>query len=1119
MLARKHHIAVADLFFLHPCSKHHWWHALLDWVSAFTRKASTLLCASLFLVFHGKEVAVVRCFPTECLFPRLAHVVSMYSLPIMLVSFGRLLLLPPSQSTPDHATLHHRYIFSEEYLKKVGRNLALGIYTAVANPVSLEGRHLLCSSALLHEDLSGEVGTLGVPMVLLQSTEDVLVNPANVDPFLRGRSSTHHFWSHEFQNGGGSGGIVGDGEASSPATAVSGSSVYGRKGLTDLLRALSKPRGTFVAWVRAGHEVCQEGKRAVIDLLDVLAKPTPKHAGVDESDVRQGEAEGSVTLGLYPSGEWVAKVNNRGGGRSAGKGSAADAGSRRKLDGNDSEDGDAAVQVDPGRQENKAPFGRDGDDARGDQGSKSGAVGGAVASPFPRHISIPTLPPTIERRHHTPNTSPIKRSHAATSRAAAAATTASSPGRGVHHTAGGCRSDNHQHARSIDAFGLTDDNDAGGWRGERQGRREGTGTSGIVSAAQDQDSRARGAARGVELEHRRSRRGRPKVVWKDTTPSASVVGERKVPASAPKGDEKYDEEGGGDQRRNDYSTSYFPAAALLYDGGSFSSPTAAASTTAAAAAGGKSVPHGSSVSPGVGSRNDAVTLNDEEEDPWDLVKNSPSLELPPSDPLQRGNRRWVVNKTASAAGDANVGIDEEDESGASPGSPVSFSSPPTAVTAGSDTSPASGGGDSAAPTPLGDLLEAEASLQSRLCEARRRAAERLVREEADAERRIGRIAEDQRARSRAFAQEDREMIAELEKQLAAGRLARAPADLQRAVDGADVDDAIIREGLVPPPPVRSPRGQNGTSSCGGIEDTGSASCPSSSPVRAMPPLDYSPLDELPEELRRATDAYSVMDDAARDEAEMLRIRKSGGGGTGVLSLEQFQRDQAAAASGAAAWRLTTKKAFRKRSESELERARVEAALRFQPLVRGVLGRKRARGLQLERDEEQRLSAAAVRVQTVARGHLAKERARVMREDAIAQLVLGGSALRLQRVGRGMLGRRRASRRRRQVEATEIQRCYRGHLGRRSAARERALLEHLRQRNRSAVKIQAWWRCKAAVDRYARARMTSIAAIEIQRCYRGVIGRKKATRRLEWQRSEPGPERLKLGVRLIEDSKV
>lgn len=1018
-----------------------------------------------------------------------------------------LMLVPcaPTSST-DHAASHHRYIFSEGYLRKVGRNLALGIYTAVANPVSLEGRHLLCSSALLHEDLSGEVGALGVPMVLLQSTEDVLVNPANVDPFLRGRSSTHHFWSHEFRN---SGGAVGDGQASSAATAVSGSSVYGRKGLTDLLRALSKPRGTFVAWVRAGHEVCQEGKRAVIDLLDVLAKPTPEHAGVDEADVRQGEAEGAVTLGLYPSGEWVARVNKRGGGRAAENGSAADTPPSRSLDGNDSEDGDAAVVIDHAWRENRAPFERDSNDFDGDQqGVKSGSMA-AVASPFPRDISIPALPPKVGGRYRTPNTSPIKISHGATSRAAATVAAAAI----AHHPTGGWSSDNHRQAGSVDAFGLTDDNDPGrGWRGERHGRREGGGLSGRTSAAQDQDSRAAGATLAGEVEGGLGRRGRPKVVWKDATPPAIVVGEREVPASGvPKGEGKLDKESErGSKPQNGYSTSYFPAAALLYHGGS-SIPSPAHDTT-----------DGKCILPVVGSRCEPVALDDgEAQDPWDLVQNSPSLEFPSSDPLQRGNRRWMVNKKTPTAAVATVGTGEQGENGALPGSPMSSSSPPTAAaTAGSNSSPVGGGGGRAAPTPLGDLLEAEASLQSRLCEARRRAAERLGREEADVDRRIAGITEEQQARSRAFAQEDREMIVELEKQLEAGRMARAPADLQRAVDGLDVDDAILREGLVtPPPPMRSPRGQNAASDSGGDGGgTGDASCSSSSPVRAMPPLDYSPLDDLPEELRRATDAYSVMDDAARDEAEMLRLRKSRGG-SGPLSLEQFQRDQAAAASEAAAWRLTTKKAFRKRSESELERARVEAALRFQPLVRGVLARKRVRRLRHERDEKRRLSGSAVRVQTMVRGRLAKQRARAVRDDKIAQLVFGGSALRLQRMGRGMLGRRRAARRRREVKALDIQRCYRGHLGRRSAASQRALLERLKQRNLSAVKIQAWWRCKSAVDRYVRVRTTSIAAIEIQRCYRGVIGRKKAARRLEWQRSEPGPERLKLGVRLIEDSKV
>ncbi|CAB1116477.1 unnamed protein product [Ectocarpus sp. CCAP 1310/34] len=978
--------------------------------------------------------------------------------------------LPPAR--PDLPVLFmSRYIFSDDYLRKVGRDLALGIYTAVANPVSLEGRHLLCNSALLHEDVSAEVGALGVPIVLLQSTEDMLVNPANVDPFLRGRSSTHHFWSHEFRDG--RGGAGSDGELTSSAAAAEaarGSSVYGRKGLTDLLRALSRPRGTFVAWVRAGHEVCQEGKRAVIDLLDVLAKPTPAYTGVDEADVLQGEAEGAATLGLYPSGEWVARVNKRGGGPA----NAAEVATSQTGDFDDSEGDDAAMSADRGRREEKGHVDCDGIGEGGAEREGSGLP--AAASPFPRDLSIPTLPASVALGHRTPNTSPIKRSHAATSGAGNAA----GRGRGAHRTVGGRSGSSRRQARSVDAFGVSDDKDVEPHEG-RQARGRGSGRDRGALDGRERDS---GAVGGPLVSVHGCRR-RPKVVWKDNTPQEAV--EQVAPTTAPfltsraHGDK--DKEGGAGEK--DYSTSYFPTAAVLYDGEHSNRPTA---------------------------------LRDRE-DPWDLLSNPPSLEFPLSGEHQRGNRRWVVNKPTTGG---NGGQGE-----------VSLTSPTSSSTAAATAGATSSSGHGSDSPSLADLLEAEASLEGRLCEARRRAAERLVREEADAERRIAGITREQQARGREFAEEDRQMIADLEAQLAAGRRARAPADLQRAVDGVNVDDAIVRGGLVaskspssPPTSSASTRGRKDNcdsvvegEAVGGVGrafDSSSTSPPFPFPVRAMPPLDYSPLDALPEELQRATDAYSLMDDAARDEAEMLRIRKATGGG--AMSVEEFQRDQAAAAAEAAAWRLGSKKAFRKRSKSELDRARVEAALRFQPLVRGVLARKRARRLRLQRDEERELSAAATKVQAVARGHLAKEHARVARKAAVAELVLGGSAIRLQSAGRGMLGRRRAARRRRQVMAEAIQRCYRGHLGRRSAAHQRALLESLRQRNMATTRIQSWWRCKLAMDRYARDRATSIAAIEIQRCYRGMIGRKKASRRLEWEKSEPGPERLKLGVRLIEESK-
>ncbi|CAN0252569.1 unnamed protein product, partial [Ectocarpus sp. 12 AP-2014] len=854
--------------------------------------------------------------------------------------------LPPAR--PDlPVSFMSRYIFSDDYLRKVGRDLALGIYTAVANPVSLEGRHLLCNSALLHEDVSAEVGALGVPIVLLQSTEDMLVNPANVDPFLRGRSSTHHFWSHEFRDGRCCAGS--DGELTSSAAAAEaagGSSVYGRKGLTDLLRALSRSRGTFVAWVRAGHEVCQEGKRAVIDLLDVLAKPTPTYTGVDKADVLQGEAEGAATLGLYPSGEWVARVNKRGGGPA----NAAEVATSQTSDFDDSEGDDAAMSADRGRRGEKEQLDCDGIGEGGAEQEGSGLP--VAASPFPRDLSIPTLPASVALGHRTPNTSPIKRSHAATS----CAVNATARGRGAHHTVGGRSGSTRRQARSVDAFGVSDDKGFEPHEG-RQARGRGRGRDRGALDVRERDSGAVGGPLAAEHGYRR----RPKVVWKDNTPQEAV--EQVAPTTAPlvtrraHGDE--DEEGGAGEK--DYSTSYFPTAAVLYDGEPTNRPTA---------------------------------LRDRE-DPWDLLSNPPSLEFPLSGEHQRGNCRWVVSKapTGENGGQGEV----------SPTSPTSLSI--AAATAGATSS----SGHASDSPPLADLLEAEASLEGRLCEARRRAAERLVREEADAERRIAGITREQQARGREFAEEDRQIIADLEAQLAAGRRARAPADLQRAVDGVDVDAAIVRGGLVaskspssPPTSSASTRGRK--KNCDGVAEgeaiegvegtfgPSSTSPPYSFPVRAMPPLDYSPLDALPEELQRATDAYSLMDDAARDEAEMLRIRKATGGG--AMSVEEFQRDQAAAAAEAAAWRLGSKKAFRKRSKSELERARVEAALRFQPLVRGVLARKRARRLRGERDEERELSAAATKVQALARGHLAKEHARVVREAAAAELVLGGSAIRL-----------------------------------------------------------------------------------------------------------------------------
>lgn len=983
-------------------------------------------------------------------------------------------------------------MFSDTYLKQVGRNLALGIYTAVANPISLEGRHLLCSSTLLHEDLSEKVGTLDVPIILMQSTEDLLVNPANVDPFLRGRGTVHHFWSHEFKGQGGDGsegngvgkaasggaGKVVTSSATSSSPLVS-SSVYGRKGLTDILRALSKPMGTFVVWVRSGHEVRQEAKAALIDLLDVLAKPTPEHVGIESSQVLGG-SEG--TLGLCPSSDFVARISGRLGSRHKGatgdnvsSTTAEDLTIRGRKDQNLSQDiVDASIPVECAKKRRRVP--RRAKQENGIHGEDETLVTGKVAtmdaditSPFPQDLSIPALPARIGNR--APNTSPIKRSRAA---ASVAATT-------YNDTNAACE------------YGFPC---AGGnlWERETSRPRGGRRKSGSPVSS-------RSARGGIPVRDTGGRRG--KVAWcRQPAVAQAFEGERddSTASAALSGDQEMAGPNGPEQvNLNSHHArpvlSHFPDVPGHHASALLAAPCAEEMDEP------QSLRSALDLSILGGSRAESVG-----KDPWDLIDPTRSVELITSDPLQRGRRRWVESAEQDDTLSAN--------SSPKPARKIAGANGKVTAVAVAVVEDKAGSIDGRGVASVDDLLEAEVCLENRLREARQESAQRVKAEEAAAEQRIAGIHREQAARRAKFAEEDKAILAELEAELASARRTNAHDDLQRAVNYANVDDAVVRAGLASPSSIRPLDAPLADRRVAGI----------GAPARAMPPIDYSPMEELPGELTRATDAYSMMDDAARDEVELLRLRKEAargaeGGCLGRIDLEKFQRDQLGIVSSAAAKHFAAKKAYRGLSDEDVQSAKVQAALRFQPIARGYLGRKRALKLRCARDLLEERQKAAVGIQTVARGRLARQRGRRAREAAMAEIVFGGSALRLQSAGRGMLARRRATLRRRQVSAKNIQRCYRGHLGRRCAARERALLDALRARHRSAIRLQSWWRCRAATGGYARVRAHSLAAVEIQRVFRGVIGRRKARRRLEWEQAAPGPTRLKLGMRMIEDTKV
>lgn len=176
---------------------------------------------------------------------------------------------PPSR--PDlPVTFFSKFLFSDAYLAKIDPNLALSIYTAVTNAITLDGRIRICQGALHHLDLVSQLQEIDVPLVIVQSVENALVAPANVDPFLQGRVNILHAWSHQQpQNNGDMRG----------------------KTSKQLRQVLATPKSAFVSWLRAGHELRQECKTYMTDLMELLVTSKETESIVDDqvSGVRDRE--------------------------------------------------------------------------------------------------------------------------------------------------------------------------------------------------------------------------------------------------------------------------------------------------------------------------------------------------------------------------------------------------------------------------------------------------------------------------------------------------------------------------------------------------------------------------------------------------------------------------------------------------------------------------------------------------------------------------------------------------------------------------------------------------------------------------------------------------------------
>ncbi|KAL7679447.1 putative sterile alpha and TIR motif-containing protein [Plasmopara halstedii] len=141
------------------------------------------------------------------------------------------------ESRPDLPVFFHaRYLFSNAYLARVSTPLALNLYTAVVNPITLDGRRALTTGALAHNDLRPDLQHLKVPLISICSTQNKLLNAAEHTETLMSLANLE---------------------------------------LVDSIGKVLRYRGrnkrpTCVLWLPSGHEALQECKQDILVLLEQL---------------------------------------------------------------------------------------------------------------------------------------------------------------------------------------------------------------------------------------------------------------------------------------------------------------------------------------------------------------------------------------------------------------------------------------------------------------------------------------------------------------------------------------------------------------------------------------------------------------------------------------------------------------------------------------------------------------------------------------------------------------------------------------------------------------------------------------------------------------------------------
>jgi len=148
-----------------------------------------------------------------------------------------------------------RFIFSQQYLNQTTAPLALNVYTAVHNPITLRGRIQLCHGALHHIDMRPMIEDIGPPIISIHGEQASLVRPLHSQCFISKRTACKTI--HQALSGG-----------------------------------IHK---TALIMTKGGHELFQEKKESLVTLIEQLLTGYYEKRDFDESG-QNGSAKRKSTI-------------------------------------------------------------------------------------------------------------------------------------------------------------------------------------------------------------------------------------------------------------------------------------------------------------------------------------------------------------------------------------------------------------------------------------------------------------------------------------------------------------------------------------------------------------------------------------------------------------------------------------------------------------------------------------------------------------------------------------------------------------------------------------------------------------------------------------------------------